>query len=539
MEIDGHPFRPFLPHLPSLRTSILSLGLVFFLAPSSAFACATVRGPSPTAEDYIESEQAVIFWDKDRKIEHFIRQADIQTKDHDLGFLVPTPKVPELVEVDSRIFQLAADVGRSKKVREVIYHTPLQIFGPVLKGPPGIFLLPMVSLLTGMSDRQDSDQLKIVSEQDIAGYHAVVLAANNAPALAEWLKQNNYSWTPKLEAWLTPYVASKWFVTAFKLNKPKTSGLSLGDANQPLVTRAIRMSFATDQPFYPYSEPGAKQKARAASPYGRTLRVAFLSMERMQGTLAGTSSWASNLLFAGSPKPISNTAWTADQWLTFSKLEGQIAMPTTLTYWRDDSNPRPGTIDLYFSPDPDQSSFRKIEIDYSIPPLHWLDLSDPFADIAGFLIALLLPGAPLYCGWRLIRLNRVRTVSSIITLAQSQSHFEIRRILGFFAIVMGVLYFISCIVVAYLLWSAIKALGFDSFPTISNPIFSIATGIFFLTLVHCGVKAFQKEPTADEPYVHRMAFGHYWDYLMAGSSLLIGAGFALAMVAFFISNFFD
>ncbi len=196
----------------------------------------TVRGPKPTSEDYIQSEQAVIIWDQTHKIEHFIRQADISTKDPDLGFLVPTPDVPELVEVDSSIFQLAADVARPKLVREIVYHTPLQIFGPVLRGPAGILALPFVGLLTGMSDRDSSDEPKIVSEQDIAGYHAVILAANDAMTLALWLKQNDYEWTPEAEAWLKPYVAAKWTITAFKLIKAKPSRVAFSEESEPILS---------------------------------------------------------------------------------------------------------------------------------------------------------------------------------------------------------------------------------------------------------------------------------------------------------------
>src|SRR5690242_18626906 len=96
----------------SLERVLLPLFLIFWAASSFGWACATARGPNPTSEDYIESEQAVIIWDEPHKIEHFIRQADIRTKDPDLGFLVPTPQTPELVEVDPSIFQLAAEVAR-------------------------------------------------------------------------------------------------------------------------------------------------------------------------------------------------------------------------------------------------------------------------------------------------------------------------------------------------------------------------------------------------------------------------------------------
>jgi hypothetical protein len=505
------------------------------LAPSFARACATTWGPTPTAEDYIDSEQAVIIWDETHKIEHFIRQADIRTKDPDLGFLVPTPQTPELVEVDPSIFQLAADVARPKKVREIVYHTPLQIFGPILRGPAGILALPFVSLLTGMSDRSD-DEPEVISQQDIAGYHAVVLEADNAPALALWLKENGYVTRPELEEWFKPYIAAKWKITAFKLIKPKPSGVMFSEEDKPIITHAIRMSFATDRPFFPYSEPGDKQAARVASIYGRALRVAVLSSGRMQGSLDEGKAWPGDLFFAGSPKPETGTAWAERDWLKLAKLEGQLTLPATLTYWRDLSNPRPGTNDLYFSKATDQSSFRKTEIDYSLFPLHLFDLTDPFSDIAGLLIVVLLPGTPLYCGWRLIRLNR--GISPITTNQKLQPRFALNRIFGFVSIMMGVLYCIACLIVAYLLLHVADMLPGKPLPAICNPVISVFIGIFFLTLVHCGMRAFRGEPSAEAPYVHRTAFGCYWDYFMAGGSILIGVAFSLAVALVFFASLF-
>jgi hypothetical protein len=102
---------------------------------------------------------------------------------------------------------------------------------------------------------------------------------------------------------------------------------------------------------------------------------------------------------------------------------------------------------------------------------------------------------------------------------------------------MGALYFMSCIVVAYLLLHIAESLPGKPLPAICSPVISIAIGILFLTLVHCGVRAFQEEPTADAPYKHRATFGRYWDYIMASGSILIGVAFSLAVVTVFLITF--
>ena len=381
--------------------------------------CATVYPEKITSENFIESEQAVIIWDEANKVEHFIRRAEIQTKAPDMGFLVPTPQTPELVEVDPRIFKMAEDVARPALTPYVIGHTPLEIFAPVLA--PSVFLA-LGNQVKGVYGMRRPDGLDFIEEKDIAGYHAVVIQADNTPALAQWLKENGYAWTPETEAWLQPYVAAKWKITAFKLIQPATPFTPTSESSDSLTTRAIRMSFSTDRPFFPYGEPSSEEKAEAASPYGRTLRVAILSNERMKGTLADGTVWSGELRFAGSSTPRAiprqssitgiinlpdrthptDQPWKADEWLAFAKLENtSLTLPKQLTYFRDDSNPRSGNADLYFSVDPNPATFRASEIDYTHRE-HRIDLSNPLSDLGGFLIFLLIPGAPLYCGWRVL-----------------------------------------------------------------------------------------------------------------------------------------
>jgi Uncharacterized protein conserved in bacteria (DUF2330) len=525
------------------KTAVLGIAILFFFlfiwAMSSVRACATIRGPSPTSEDYIQSEQAVIIWDEAHKTEHFIRQADISTKDSDLGFLVPTPTIPELVEVDPAMFQLAASVGRPKLVQETVYHTPLQIFGPVLRGPSAILALPFVSLLTGMSDEGYQNNLKIISEKDVAGYHAVIIAADNSAALAGWLKQNGYVSTPEIDTWLGPYVTAKWTITAFKLIKEKTPGVAFAQDDKSIITRALRMSFATDRPFYPYSEPQDKQKAHAASPLGRALRVAILSSSRMQGNLADSNWWPGDLLFSGSPKPIIDSVWKESDWLAFAKLDGRVVQPNTLTYWLDESNPRPGATDLYFTPAPDQSSFQKVEIDYSLPALHWIDFSHPLSDLAGLLIVVLLPSAPLYCGWKVIRQNRADSVIQNATLLKPRRPIIIDRIFGFSAVIIGSLNCISCLIAAYLLYNFTEGLPGKPLPAICSPPIPVVIAVLFWPLVYCGVRAFRGQSKTDGVRLKPSTLSRYWGYLMAADSILIGTAFSLAIVVALFISFSD
>jgi hypothetical protein len=394
----------------SPEAAILFLALSFFFTPSSVRGCATVTATfKVSSENFVQSEKAVIIWDEAQKIEHFIRQADILTKYPDLGFLVPTPQIPELAEADPRIFQLADEVARPKLVPRIVSYTPIDIVMPALAGP--ISFMTLGGKVTAVFTTVNSFGLQIVSEQDIGGYHAVVIQADDAAALGKWLKSNGYAWTADHETWLKPYVAAKWKITAFKLIQAASSTKTPSGGNTSLVTRAIRMSFPTDRPFFPYSEPSDKQRAHAASPYGRALRIAILSNERMSGSLNDSSKWPGRLQFAGSSVPSNDRperVWAADQWLTFAKLsvpKYHLTLPSHLTSFLDESNPRPGVSDLYFSADANNSAFRRVEVDYSKPTQHRLDFSNPISDLMALLVMVLVPGSFVYSGRRLATLG--------------------------------------------------------------------------------------------------------------------------------------
>jgi len=63
-----------------------------------------------------------------------------------------------------------------------------------------------------------------------------------------------------------------------------------------VATRAVRMSFPTELPFYPYREPAPAANA-APTTAGRLLRVFFLANQRYAATMAG-APWAARVVLA-------------------------------------------------------------------------------------------------------------------------------------------------------------------------------------------------------------------------------------------------
>ena len=81
--------------------------LAALLAHSPASSCFVAPRSGETVR--IAQETAVILWDAEQEVEHFIRKGTFATSSRDFGFLVPTPTVPELSEVNGRLFD---ELGR-------------------------------------------------------------------------------------------------------------------------------------------------------------------------------------------------------------------------------------------------------------------------------------------------------------------------------------------------------------------------------------------------------------------------------------------
>ena len=377
---------------------------IAFLAVVSSGLC---RGCIALAQDangqpvstLISGEQAVIIWDEAHKTEHFIRQAAIATTGISVGFIVPTPQTPTLVEADPAIFNFTSEEAAPEEIGPTVRETPIgllvRIFGAFQV--KGVFTTIASQLAVAESNSTNTlDSVQVISETDVANYHATVLAAEDTVSLSQWLKDNGFTWKPEDDAWLQPYLTAKWKITAFKLlQKPdeKDSG--------SIQSRAIRMSFTTDHPFFPYSEPGDVELGKIPASGWRMLNVAILSNQRMAGKLADGHDWPGEVQYAGDI----STPYSISQLMAFAKfdpIKDAVTTPTVLTYFTDSSSPRPGTADLNFSADKDQSSFRKTIVNTSLPPNYEMDWTNPFAD----LLAVLLVACPIGLFVWLNRLNR-------------------------------------------------------------------------------------------------------------------------------------
>jgi hypothetical protein len=291
----------------------------------TADACATA--PPAGEEVQIAEEEAIILWDPATRTEHFIRRAAFRSSASSFGFLVPTPTVPTLGEVPDHVFGSLAHAIRPE-IRYDTSGTDVELAS-----------LTCVGTKRDKSEAQvtgAAPDVRVLATARVAGFDAITLEADDPSALSAWLGEHGFAATPALTAWLARYVADKWKITAFVVATDATGG-----AGYEVATRAVRMSFQTDRPFYPYREP--EPAAKPAIPtYGRLLRLFFLSDARYAATLAG-QPWSARLLYGA---PIGEVP---------DELAAFAGMRRIASVFVDESHPRKGTDEVYFAASPDQA----------------------------------------------------------------------------------------------------------------------------------------------------------------------------------------
>lgn len=327
--------------------------LAGLLAAIPSLACAPVPGEGKFV--HIATEEAIIIWDEGAKRQHFIRRASFDTDAKDFGFLVPTPGKPELGESDDRAFDHLAEITA-----------------------------PAVEYVDPPSGRQRPLQkaaaapaaVTVLELARVAGLDAAVLEATDADALHGWLKKHGYPTSPGLKEWYAPYIAANWKITAFKI----------AAESRKISSAAVRMSFQTERPFFPYREP-ATHHAPAYEP--RLLRVYFIGEGRFAGAVGGKQPWTGQAVWSNQ---IDKGQLT--KLLKVAKLPAQAGGGARwLTEFEDHASPRPGTDEVYFGRAFDEPLARPPRLVYGGGPL-------PL--IATAVIALMMAALGIWA-WRRAR----------------------------------------------------------------------------------------------------------------------------------------
>jgi hypothetical protein len=305
--------------------------LVFFIARPMPACC---PAPAPGKPVVNADQTVIILWDAASKTQHFVRKASFQSEGEDFGFIVPSPNQPELEESGNDAVPYL-----------------LKLTEPEVKWrlrPVGGCGAPMASLRS-VPGGVDRESVKVLQEKEVAGFKAVVLEASSTESLTDWLKEHGYAYSPEVATWAKPYVEGGWKFTALKIAKRPTSH------DKAVNAAALRISFKTDRPLFPYREPDPSAFAEALGVKERLLRIYFIAEARYRGELTPETPWTGEVAWSGKLTPQQRT-----KVLEHLKLSNNAGPATWwLTEFEDRWPYRAAPADVYFTRDQNQQPLRR------------------------------------------------------------------------------------------------------------------------------------------------------------------------------------
>lgn len=299
--------------------------LILLLTPSHPTPACCPAGPA--GRRVVNADQTVIMvWDAARKMQHFIRQASFRSNATDIGFLIPTPSVPELAESGNEAFPMLA-----RLTAPAVQRVPRPRGGGC-----ACSALPTAQTL-------EKADVTVLAEKRVAGFDAQVLEAKSADTLVTWLNEHGYEFSAEVAAWAEPYVRDGWKFTALKVAQA-------ADAQEQtkLAASALRISFATERPLFPYREPDPQAAAEQLQAHSRLLRIYFLSDGRYRGDLTPEEPWSGRVAWSDQIKAddrrrvldalqLPTDTGPADWWLTEFEDDWRYrAAPADVYFARDD-----------------------------------------------------------------------------------------------------------------------------------------------------------------------------------------------------------
>jgi hypothetical protein len=343
--------------------SLAGLCFVPMLQPTRARGCCPI---ARSGKPVVNADQTVIIlWDAVTKTQHFIRQASFQSTADNFAFLVPTPTRPELEESGSSAFPYLQKLTEPEVQKKSGSSGGIGCGcsgGPAMKNAGSAF----------------AARVRVVDEKQVAGFNAVVLAADSSDALVDWLNQNGFEFSPAVETWAKPYVDAGWMITALKVAKD-----SERTDNQVVSAAALRMSFQTDRPLFPYREPDSGEFAKELGATKRLLRIYCIAEARYAGKLTDADRWTGKVAFAGKLNAHQRTAVL--EALNLPAKTGPAEW--WLTEFEDDWEYRVAPGDVYFARARSQASVKR-------PPIIEYVKADSVPDLTACAFVVVLLAGP-------------------------------------------------------------------------------------------------------------------------------------------------
>jgi len=277
-EMISRPRKPFLitislTHGCALSLSLsLALSLLITIPPPATQACCAAN---PNNEFAVNSDQSVlIIWDEEKQTQHFIRKASFHSSSEALGFIIPTPSQPELAESGGAAFDMLQKITTPKPRRSI----------------------GCASMVKTVDSAYAADSLiTILERKQVAGFDAVVLKAGSSDALITWLEANGYVHSAAVASWAEPYIEKDWPFTALKVSEaskePAEETATADQAAVKVSASALRLSFKTDTPLFPYREGYDENAIKNLKPTPRNLDIYFIADKPYMGTFDDQREW--------------------------------------------------------------------------------------------------------------------------------------------------------------------------------------------------------------------------------------------------------
>jgi len=126
-------------------------------------ACAPLAQLEQSKVEVVD-ESAVIVWDKANQTEHFIRRATFDATGKSIGFIVPTPSVPQLAAANNEVFKELTEAIRPQLVDRPYNAYGLDLF---IRGQK-------ISNEFKAAGTYLTDSIEVVRTQQVGAYDATV-----------------------------------------------------------------------------------------------------------------------------------------------------------------------------------------------------------------------------------------------------------------------------------------------------------------------------------------------------------------------------
>jgi hypothetical protein len=290
----------------------------------------------PPGKPVVNADQTVIIlWDAATRTQHLIRKASFESEADDFGFIVPSPSQPELEESGNDAFPYLLKLTEPPVIR--------------VPRPLSIGCARSLDTVTSVPAGFGLQTVNVLQEKEVAGFNAVVLEAQSSEALLSWLQEHGYAFSPEVKAWAKPYVEGGWKFTALRVSKKRSS------PERAVAAAALRISFKTERPLFPYREPDPKAFAQALGVKERLLRIYFIAEARYRGELTRETPWTGRAVWAGKLN-----AQSRNQLCQLLQLPASTGPATWwLTEFEDRWPYRAAPADVYFSRDVNQGKLHR------------------------------------------------------------------------------------------------------------------------------------------------------------------------------------